>query len=133
MNFREFICLDSHDRDRKTGKMVEHREKYRRIIEKLGGISAIQPYIPYSVEELREAYKKDAYFNSLSMRNWDIASGFWTSLGNCERIHGAPILRLYARHGVTLVSNAESVCVLKEAARMLVEAAEAPPDMTDLL
>ena len=85
------------------------------------------------MEELREAYKKDAYFNSLSMRNWDIASGFWTSLGNCERIHGAPILRLYARHGVTSLSNAESVCVLKEAARLLVEAAEAPPDMTDLL
>ena len=133
MNFREFICLDSHDRDRKTGKMVEHREKYRRIIEKLGGISAIQPYIPYSVEELREAHKKDVYFNSLSMRDWDIASGFWASLGRCELIHGAPILRLYARHGVTSVSNAESVCVLKEAARMLVEAAETPPDMTDLL
>ena len=40
MNFREFIGLDSHDRDRRTGKVVEHREKYRRIIEKLGGAGA---------------------------------------------------------------------------------------------
>ena len=45
MNFREFIGLDSHDRDRRTGKVVEHREKYRCIIEKLGGAGAIKPYI----------------------------------------------------------------------------------------
>ena len=121
MTCREFANLDSYDRDLETGRELEHSEKYSRIINRLGGVKAILPYIPYSIEVLQKAYEKDIYFNTLSMCKWDTASGFWCSLGNAELIPGAPIIRFYARHGLTSISNAESVCILKEAARILVE------------
>ena len=133
MTLNEWAGLGMYDRDLKTGKVLDHREKYHRIIDKLGGVDAIKPYIPFSIEVLQKAYREDRYFNNLSMRKWDMASGFRCSLGNVELLYGAPILCFYARHGLTCISNAESVCILKEAARLLVENQDAPPPVDDLI
>lgn len=121
MTLTQFAGMDAYGRDMETLQLVSHREKYDRVISGLGGVDAIQPYIPYPIDTLRKAYAKDIYFNTLPMRHWDRASGFIVSLGNCRANRSARIWDLYRQHDITAISNAESVCLLKEAARILVE------------
>lgn len=120
MTVKELAGVIRCDIDAETGKQLTHREIYGRIINKLGGLDAIIPMIPYPLEALQEAMPKNEYFNTLSMSRWDDASGFMVSLGRCTLV-GSPLTNHLRKHGITAMSNAENVCILKEAARLWVE------------
>ena len=121
MTFEEFIGIKNADIDIETGKQMKHQYIYRRAIMRFGGLKAIEPFIPFSLEEIKKALAKgDEHLNTLDMRKWDNASGFYCQGSEC-RIIPSPIWNLYRQHHVTSVSCSQSVCLLKEAARWLAE------------
>lgn len=122
MTFDEAIGVKL-DRDIKTGKKLSHSEKYGRAIELLGGLDIVAKYIPSPLEVLREKIKYDTAFNNTKMSEWDRASGFVCPPGDCKFIGGG-IVPLYSKHGITSFSNSDGVCLLKEAARRLIEREE---------
>lgn len=112
------------DTDIKTGEKLTHSEIYGRAIEFLGGLDAVARFVPFPVETLREKLKSDPHLNNTAMSRWDAASGFVCSGVHCKFVGGG-IWSLYLRHGIDAASNSDGVCVLKEAARRLVEREEA--------
>lgn len=120
MTLSEFMGIKNADIDIETGERMEHRDIYRRCIQRLGGLDAVKPYIPFSLAQLKAALPKDEYFNNLSLSKWDYASGFLCRGADCKFI-GTGISALYRKHGIDAFSNAQGVSILKEAARELVE------------
>lgn len=131
MTVKELAGVIRCDIDAETGKQLTHREIYGRIIDKLGGLDAIIPMIPYGLKTLQNALPEDKHFNNLSMRRWDEASGFEVSVGRCALV-GSRLTNHLRKFGVNAMSNAENVCILKEAARLWVERSLSVP-VNDLL
>ncbi len=98
-----------------------HREKYGKCVEELG-LDTLKQIIPWSKEELAEAYEKDESFNSISIREWDRLAGFSENpnTGYISKFF-TPLQGYLEKAGVTYYSLSELVCVLKEAARQIVE------------
>lgn len=121
MTFNEFIGVRNANIDIETGVEVPHQYIYRRAIMRFGGLDAIKPLIPFSVVQVREALAKgDEHLNTLDIRKWDSAAGFYVKGYDCK-IMPSPIWNLYRQHHVTSASCSQGVCLLKEAARMLAE------------
>lgn len=120
MTLSEFMGIKNADIDIETGKRMDHRSIYRRCIQRLGGLNVVKPYIPFSLNQIKDALQEDECLNSLSMEKWDRASGFCCRNADCIFI-GTGIVHLYKKYGITSFSNAQGVCILKEAARELVE------------
>lgn len=120
MNCYEAVGVKCCNIDVATGERLSHEAVYGRIIEVLGGLDAVWKYVPYSLEKIRKAIVKDPHLNNLPMTNWDRASGFYCRGGNCKFIGGG-IWELYRKAGINSASNATGVCILKEAARRMVE------------
>lgn len=116
----EAINIKMADIDRDTGEKLSHEEVYTRAINVLGGLDEVLKYVPFTLEELTEAYKKDPHFNNLPMKKWDEASGFICRESSCTPTKTG-IWWLYLRHGIDRISNSQGVCILKEAARQWVE------------
>lgn len=105
MTFREF-CGDG-----------SHREQYHRAIQKLGGLEAVIPFIPFSHKNIVRALQDgDEHLNSLPLAAWDSASGFVSRNANVFAV-GSELWSLLASFDITSYSNAQLVCLLKEAAR----------------
>lgn len=115
-SFSEAINVKNADIDTITGDKLTHSEIYTRAINLLGGLDAIIPYIPFELEEIKEALKTDERLNNLKMQKWDLASGFHCHAANVTFIGGG-VWHLYRKAGITSASNAQGVCLLKEAAR----------------
>lgn len=120
MNIKEAIGVKV-DTDVRTGAKLSHSEIYGRAIEYLGGLNAVAPYVPFPLDVVKKALRRDGNLNNTSRQKWDLASGFRCTLGNCEPLPGVGLWRLYAKHGITVASCADGVCILKEAARRLVD------------
>ena len=72
-------------------------------------------------EEIKEALAKgDEHLNTLDIRQWDSATGFYVK-GSDYEIIPSPIWNLYRQNHVTSASCSQGVCLLKEAARWLAE------------
>lgn len=110
--------------DKRTGRELDHREIYDRYIDYLGGLDKVKPYIPYDIEYLVPKYKKDHLLNNTWTGDWSIAAGFFPD--GRHNLHPTfnGLWYLYGQHGITQVSCATGVCILKEAARMLIERGE---------
>lgn len=119
------------DVDAETGEQLDHRIIYQRIIDKIGGLDAIIPLLPYGIDMLKTALSDDMYFNNLPKHVWEKTAGFTCSLGACHLV-GSPLVSLLSKHDVTIMSCAENVCILKEAARLWVECSASVP-VDDLL
>ncbi len=102
-----------------------YRQYCQKIIEAMG-IRNVRDCIPFSEEELREAYKEDEHFNNLSKQKWDAAAGFDTGRkGDRCRFIGSRLTRLYwDKLRVNQFSCSEGVCILKECARMTLQRTE---------
>lgn len=106
---------------RKSG--FEH--VYRTVVEKLGGVDAIRPYIPFSDDILRQSYAEDRYFNTslTPLRKWDEKSGIHVRnghLGSSQPVAtGNGIFQLAAKKGITRMSQSQAICILKTAAEMI--------------
>ncbi len=120
MTLHEAIGVKNCDIDTITGEKLTHSEVYGRAIELLGGLDVVARYVPFPVEVLREKFKDDPAFNNTPIRAWDRASGFVCGVSEC-RLIGDGIWDLYRKHGINCASSSDGVCVLKEAARRLVE------------
>lgn len=107
--------------DKQTGMELDHREIYARYIAYLGGLDKVKQYIPISLKELRRAYKKDKLFNNTSLGLWQNAAGY--TAGDPVCFFGG-IWMLYRQNDIDVASCAQGVCILKEAARMLIERGE---------
>lgn len=111
------------DVDVKTGQKLTHSEVYGRIIDYLGGLEAVAPYIPFEIPYLREKLKRDPWLNNTDMSKWDAAAGFRCCRSDCFATGGG-LWALYRSHGVNCASCSDGVSLLKEAARRLC----APPE-----
>lgn len=128
MTLNEAIGIKYGMYDAKTGEEVSLAERCRRAIEFLGGLDEVAKFIPFPVEILREKLKEDPNLDNTSLSTWDKAAGFrcgtWRNAGRqkyqCLLVRGG-IWELYEKHGITSASCDNGVCLLKEAARMLVE------------
>lgn len=122
MNLNQFIGLDSKQRFA-DGTEPTHKEKQTLIIEKLGGLEAIKPYIPFTFDEIKEALATDEHLNNLSMKKWDYASGFVSDGQYCKMI-GTGIVSLYRKHGINSFSLSDGVSLLKNASILWVNKEE---------
>ena len=111
------------DVDVKTGQKLSHSEVYGRIIDFLGGLEAVAPYIPFDIPYLREKLKRDPWFNNTDMSRWDTAAGFRYCRSDCFATGGG-LWALYRSHGINCASCSDGVSLLKEAARRLCEQPE---------
>ena len=109
MTLNEATGIHQCNIDKATGKELGFRERYTRYIDYLGGLDAVKPYIPFELDYLIPKYQQDRHLNNTSLRIWD------------EAANG--IKDLCYQHHVTCTSQAERVCVLKEAAAILCERA----------
>lgn len=128
MTLDEAIGIKYKMYDAKTGGEVNLSEWCNRAIEFLGGLSEVAQFIPFSEEVLREKLEEDPDLNNTPLSTWDKAAGFqcgtgtnsWRQEYHCSLVCGG-IWELYEKCGITSASCADGVCILKEAARMLVE------------
>ena len=118
MTFSEFIGVRNANIDIETGVELSHQYIYSRAITRFGGLKVIKPLIPFSLEEIKKALAEgDEHLNTLDIRKWDSAAGFYVKGSDCE-IMPSPIWNLYRQNHVTSASCSQGVCLLKEAARM---------------
>jgi hypothetical protein len=115
LNFKGFLGLDSYDKD-SSGKQWTHAEKYQAIVNALG-YDAVKRCIPFTLDQIKEAIQKDEHLNNLSMKKWDLASGFVNEGIYCKHV-GSQLTSIYRKIGVNSFSNSDGVCILKECARM---------------
>lgn len=126
MDIKEFANVNSLYRDRITGKEVKWREYMGRIINKLG-IENIRLYIPYSIRVLKECLNEgDVHFNNTNLERWNNAGGFKQIFNartkTIEYLQmSSGLINLLHRNGITCYSPSDTVCILKEAARILCE------------
>lgn len=120
MTFDQAINIHKCNIDMTTGQPISHSEKYTRAINLLGGLNAIIPLIPFTLEEIQKMLREDTNLN-IHMDKWIAASGFRPDrLGNV-RFVGSPLWNLYHKAHITSASCSEGVCLLKEAARQWAE------------
>jgi hypothetical protein len=85
-------------------EMLTHDEKFSLIVNFLG-IENVSGYIPFSKKQIKEAFENgDIHLNSCPLRFWDRQVLY--------------IKNLLCSNGINACSLAESVCILKECARM---------------
>lgn len=120
MTIQEAVGVRNGDVDVKTGQKLSHSEIYGRAIEYLGGLDEVAKFLPFPLDLIRQKYAEDPHLNNLPLRGWDYAAGFLTNGARCDLIRTG-ICMLYARHKITSFSCSDGVCILKEAARRLVE------------
>ena len=103
----EYLGIDSLNR-RPDGTEMSHQEKYGAIVEAIG-LNTCKYYIPATKEEIVEALKTDKHLNNIPIKKWDDQHEYFK--------------KHFVRIGINLISLANTVCVLKEAARMWAEEA----------
>ena len=101
------------------GREISHEDFFDRVVFMIGGVDAIAPLIPFDYETIEKALATDPHLNNLAMSEWDRMSGVTDYRNGSLRAFG-PIWELYKRIGVNTASNADGVCLLKHASRLLV-------------
>ena len=101
-NIKEYVGIDSQFK-REDGTRMVHVEIYTKIVNDIGLEECI-PYIPVSREEVRDALAKDSSLNDIPLEKWD-------------KMHPSFIRKIRAL-GIKSVSLSDTVCTLKQAARM---------------
>lgn len=94
-------------------------EKYTKIVKALGE-REVYDCLPFDKKEISKAIKTDLALNNLPLKRWDLAAGYYESGRHCQVIGSSLMSLMKAKYGVTSFILAENVCILKEAARMLV-------------
>lgn len=115
MNIYEAVNIKQANIDITTGEKLSHEDVYDRIVNYLGGLSAIAPYIPFEISEIRKALKTDKHLNNLPLRTWDHAAGFQIEGPKAIMIYGE-LWDLYHEKGINSACPATGVCILKHAA-----------------
>lgn len=103
-------------------KDMEHRKKHQMIVQALG-FENVKQCIPFSEDEIKEAYKTDKFFNNLPIRRWDLAAGFDTGRHGerCVLVRSRLTYLYWEKCRVDTFSCSTEVSILKECARMIAE------------
>lgn len=126
MNLKEFANVSSFYKDLDNGNELEWREYMARIISKLG-IDNIKPYIPFEIDMLMNCFcNGDVHFNETDISTWENAGGFIRKInGKTGKMdytfNNCGLGNLLVRNKITCYSPSDTVCILKEAARILCE------------
>lgn len=103
---------------------IPHREKYGRVVA-LIGLENLKPLMPEDVETLAKKYEKDNALNNIPLKQWDAIAGssaFIDKSGRqLYRNDSSSLKNLLLQNGINTYSPADLVCILKEAAREIVE------------
>lgn len=104
MNIKEFAGVNSvHEKP--NGDKMSHEELYTKVVNGIG-LEVCEIHMPASIEVLRDALEKDPHLNNIKLEKWD-------------RMHPA-FGSAFRRIRVNSFSLSDTVCTLKQAARMLV-------------
>lgn len=100
-------------------------EFYRTAVNKLGGPETFRAYIPFDMETLQKSHDEDPHFNTdlTPLRRWDNAAGNYGAVNPITRKPetGGGIWPILLAHDIRWMSLSQAVCLLKTAARMLLE------------
>lgn len=90
-------------------------------IEYLGGLSALAPFIPFPIDVIKEKLNTDkGLYHKDDDETWTKAAGFFTNRINGVKYNKThPIWELYNSKNITSIDRADSVAILKEAARQI--------------
>ena len=107
------------DFDEKYGQYGD--KKYAKCINDIG-IETFRQLIPWSDDELIEAYATDRHFNSIKLKEWDQIAGFHenTSNGHISQFD-SKLKHILHNSGINSYAPSQLVCLLKETARISVE------------
>lgn len=104
MNLKEYAGVNSIY-EKPNGEKLTHEEVYTKIVNAIG-LNTCAGYMPISIEKLKTALEKDEHLNTIQLKKWDDMQ---------------PIFRYeLGRIGINTHSLSDTVCTLKQAARMLV-------------
>lgn len=116
MNVKEFAGINAAY-EKPNGDKMSHEELYTKVVNGIG-LEICERYMPASIEVLRDALATNPHLNNIKLEKWD-------------RMH--PTFRYaFRRIGVNALSLSDTVCTLKQAARMLVarDFPEVTPNLT---
>lgn len=118
------LCYKEKPRDlantagiRGMKETLSFEAKMDAYIECLGGIEAVKPYIPFSIEEIQKKLEMGKKLN-FKTDVWVRAAGFEETEGEVFFVGGG-ITGLFWQKGIMDFSAAEGVCILKRAAERL--------------
>lgn len=115
MSFGEAVGLPYLD--------TPHDTFYDAVIDYLGGLDAVAPFVPATKEEIVHALSTENKLNSIPLKKWDAAAGFEFCGIKCERrTNDFQILLL--TNGIRVYSPSECVCLLKRAAERIAKTKE---------
>lgn len=100
-------------------------ERYEKIVNALGK-REVYWCIPFTLKEITKAIKIDPNLNNLSLSRQDFAAGYDTGRDNsqCRYIGSSLTLLMKMKCKVNAFNLATNVCILKTAAKMIVEERE---------
>lgn len=104
MNIKTYLNIDANNQD-EQGRVMSHEAIYTKIVTDIG-LAKLLPHIPATRDEIISALQTDEYLNNIPIRKWD-----------SRKLH---VFKLMRNIGITSISLAQAVCVLKQAARMSV-------------
>lgn len=103
---KDYVGINSRF-EREDGTRMAHEDIYTKVVEGVGLETCIA-YIPASQAEIKTALKNNTNLNTIPLSAWD-------------RVHPSFKRQLVAL-GINSVSQSDTVCTLKQAARMWAEA-----------
>lgn len=105
MNINGYLKIDSLNRN-ENGEEMSHEEKYTKIVNAIG-YETCKRYLPATKEEIVKALETDEHLNSIPIEKWDRQHIIFKGQ--------------FVRIGITHISLSNTVCVLKQCARMYAE------------
>jgi hypothetical protein len=106
-NIRTHVGVNSFYR-REDGTEMTHDEVFGKVVEDIG-LERITPFMPATKEEVRKALEEDRHLNSIPLEQWNVAH------------HNPGFRSLFRRLGIESLSISDSICTLKQAAKMWAE------------
>lgn len=104
MNIKQFVGIDSSFKD-KNGVPMAHEEIYTKVVNAIG-LKRCFSFVPASPEQIQRALETDKHLNNIPLQEWD-------------KMHDV-FKREFVRVGINCISPSNTVCTLKQAARMYV-------------
>lgn len=104
MNVKEFAGVNSIY-EKPNGEKMSHDELYTKVVNGIG-LALCEIHMPASIEDIRDALAEDPHLNNIKLEKWDRMHPSFRSAFRCI--------------GVNVLSLSDTVCTLKQAARMLV-------------
>lgn len=115
LDIMEAINVNAY-KDMNTNEELTHEQVYNHLIDYLGGPNEIEPYIPFTKEEIQKAYNTNKNLNNLKLQKWSTAAGFEQEAQGKMVLHPNKFWNFLRINGINKASCSQLVCLLKHAA-----------------